>query len=330
MDKMSVVLDKKGAALSMDGKSLRIDSPGQPLQRIPLGMVSQVIVYGNPGVGCDVWRKLSEYGIPSLLLPARGKGEGTWVGPGLSTAVMVRITQFRAWSDAGIKKEAAAWLLKEKFKALQILSRAIEGEPPFIKKALERLDLAVSTDEIRGIEGNAAREWFGLMRRVIPGAWGFKGRNRRPPKDPVNALLSLGYTLLGSEVQKSVTARGLDPGIGFLHSPYPGRDSLSLDVMEPLRPGVDAFVLSLTSEDLEPDDFSTGLQEGCRLSKAARGIFYGAWEEWKQNWPLSPGNKQNTGDDTPNMTAVCNSLIERFIRSWNLPDPLDELSGGRV
>ena len=219
MDKLSVVLDKKDMMVTMDGKSLRIDSPEGGFQRVPLGMVGQVVVYGNPRVECNVWRKLSENGIPSLLLPARGKGDGAWIMPGISSAVMVRLAQFNAWSDPDIRHRAAAWAVREKFCAMQHLAAILERECPFIKSGLESLDQAGSVDQIRGIEGNAARQWFALMGEILPGKWKFSGRNRRPPKDPVNALLSLGYTLLFGEVGKAVIERGLDPGIGFLHPP---------------------------------------------------------------------------------------------------------------
>ncbi len=227
MDKMTVVLDKKGMALSLDGKSLRIDMPEGKFQRIPLGMVGQVIVHGNPRVECNVWRKLAESGIPSLLLPARGKGEGAWITPA---------SVLRLWSDCPVQDlvgyggEAKGCRLGGQRKV-----QCHAGDGPatgpgvsVYSTGTERLDPAASLDEIRGVEGSAAREWFAFMAGLIPDKWGFTGRNRRPPKDPVNALLSLGYTLLLGEVHKAVLARGLDPGIGFLHAPYPGRHSLAL------------------------------------------------------------------------------------------------------
>jgi len=316
---MTVVLDKREMGLSLDGKSLRIDCPDAPVQRVPLGMVGQVIVYGNPMVGCSVWRKLSEMGIPALLLPGRGPGEPAWIGPGLSTAVMVRIAQFRAWSDTAIKSRAVVWLLKEKFNGTIRLAQTLEQGTGSLQESLLLLDETLSIDTLRGIEGAGAREWFGILADLLDTAWQFSGRNRRPPRDPVNALLSLGYTLLVSEVRKAVHARGLDPCIGFLHDPYPGRDSLVLDLTEPLRPGVDAFVLGLVEETLTPEDFTTGQQEGCRLSKEARGIFYGAWEEWKQNWPMAPA-LDDRQENFPTLSFVCRNLVETFVRSWGVPD----------
>ncbi|NWH03867.1 CRISPR-associated endonuclease Cas1 [Desulfobacter latus] len=326
MDKLSVVLDRKNMDLTMDGKSLRIDIPGEKCQRIPLGMVGQVIVYGNPRVACNVWRKLAEYGIPSLLLPARGKGDGAWVTPGTSTSVNVRIAQFKAWADPGTRKKAAAWAVREKLNGVQEMARRLELTCPFVRSALEHLDKADSIDEIRGIEGNAAREWFGFMGGLLSPKWAFTERNRRPPKDPVNALLSLGYTLLFGEVHRGVMARGLDPGIGFLHSPYPGRHSLALDLMEPLRPGVDLFSLALTQNSLAPTDFTTGNTDGCRISKNARRMFYASWEEFKADWPIGGGGSSGeagTDKDPPNLALTVRHLVNRFVRTWGIDD-LDE------
>ena len=319
MDKMSVVLDKKGITLSLDGKSLRIDCPGEPMQRVPLGMVGQVIAYGNPVVGCNVWRKLSEMGIPALLIPGRGPGEPAWISPGLSTSVMVRITQYRAWMDTTLKPKAVVWILEKKIKGLIGLSDIFRKENGFLQNSLSRLNDTTSIETLRGIEGAAAREWFGIMADVLDKKWKFTGRNRRPPRDPVNALLSLGYTLLVSEIRKAVHNRGLDPCIGFLHTPYPGRESLVLDLAEPFRPGVDAFVLSLVKDILTPDYFTVGKQEGCRLSKDGRGLFYGSWEEWKQNWPYCP-SRSHKNDDLPTLQFVARKLVEDFVRSWGLPE----------
>lgn len=322
MDKLSVVLDKKDMSLSLDGKSLRIDIPGEKFQRIPLGMVGQIVVYGNPRVNCNVWRRLAESGIPSLLLPVRGKGDGAWIAPGLTSSVMIRIAQFRIWSDPKERHKAAARAVREKFSAMLDTARRLDRECPFVESALERLDNAGSIDEIRGIEGNAAREWFALMAGFLPDKWGFVGRNRRPPRDPVNALLSLGYTLVFGEVLKAVTARGLDPGIGFLHTPYPGRHSLPLDLMEPLRPGVDAFALALVQDRLTPEDFTTGKKEGCRLSKDARGIFYATWEDFKTEWPQWDGGPAADGDDEdpPDLPLTLRHLVNRFVRPWGIDD----------
>ena len=315
MDKMTVVIDRKGITLSLEAKSLRVDCPGEPMQRIPLGMVGQVIVYGNPNVGSSVWRRLAEMGIHTLFLPTRGQGEPAWVSPGLSTSVMVRIAQFQAWSSNKLKSEAIVWLLKKKFYGLIKLADILRIKSDFLHNSISRLDEGTTVDTFMGIEGAAARGWFQAMASFLDPKWKFQGRNRRPPKDPVNALLSLGYTLLFSEVRSAVHKRGLDPCIGFLHVPCPGRESLILDIAEPFRPGVDAFVLHLVNEVLNTKHFTTGKNDGCLLSKEGRGYFYPAWEAFKQAWPLSDRDN-NKKVNYLSLPSEINKLTNEFVRSW--------------
>ncbi len=131
-----------------------------------------------------------------------------------------------------------------------------------------------------GVEGIAATTCFQIWRSALPEKWTFTGRNRRPPKDPINALLSLGYTIMGSEIGRAVNIKGLDPALGFLHTPQTGRESLVLDILELIRPEVDRFVIELINEKLTLRNFKTNQQDGCRLNKNGRKIFYPAWAAW--------------------------------------------------
>jgi len=150
--------------------------------------------------------------------------------------------------------------------------------------------LATAGDNIAvlmGIEGAAARAYFAGMAAILPDTLGFTGRNRRPPKDPVNACLSLSYTLLHAEAALAAQGAGLDPLLGGLHRPAFGRESLASDLIEPLRPLADAWLLEqLRLRTLRPEDFEhTG--QGCRLRKAGRERFYQSFESWlpgKRRW----------------------------------------------
>ncbi|MCP4118557.1 MAG: CRISPR-associated endonuclease Cas1 [Desulfobacteraceae bacterium] len=330
-DKMTVILDKRNLTVTLDGKALRIDRPGARLQRIPLGMVGQVIAYGSPSVGCNVWRALGERGIPAVLMPGRGGGTPAFMGPGLSTSIMIRIAQFQAWSVTETRQEIVAYLVQKKISGQLGLLKSLFAQdqdaepgttwghaPASLGKETERVLLQslgrataqCPVDTLRGQEGAAAKAWFAFLTGSLDKGWGFSGRNRRPPRDPVNALLSLSYTLLMGEVKRRVQLRGLDPCLGFLHAPYPGRESLVLDLMEPLRPGVDAFVLGLLDGMMTPEDFSVAPKEGCRISKEGRGRYYMAWEEWKTAWPVWSG---------PNLEPEIKSLdhaIRTLIEEW--------------
>ena len=341
MEKMTLVLDRRDTTVNLDGKSLQIRPNNAPMQRIPLGMLGQVIVYGSPQVSCDVWRALSEGGVSALLLPARGGGASAWLGSGISTSIMVRIKQYQAWNDPALSVGVVSWLLKLKISGVRellnllihndsvdIFSGLIQG-PKMTAKVLkagkkanavletciQQLDTQKNVDSLRGIEGASARAWFGFLSVLLHKKWKFSGRNRRPPRDPVNALLSLSYTLLFSEIRKMVAIRGLDPALGFLHAPYPGRESLVLDIAEPLRPGVDAFVLKIIGQLMTPRHFTNSGAEGCRISKDGRKLYFSAWDEWKKEWPVL----DNIADGTLEVQSLnfyCTKKIERMVQLW--------------
>ena len=137
---------------------------------------------------------------------------------------------------------------------------------------------------LRGHEGAAARAYFAGLAGVMPPALAFAGRNRRPPKDPVNACLSLAYTLLHAQAVQACQTVGLDPLLGFYHRPAFGRESLASDLMEPLRPAADRWVWDLLRErTLREEHFNTDARASL-LGKAGRQIFYAAWGQSAKPW----------------------------------------------
>lgn len=132
---------------------------------------------------------------------------------------------------------------------------------------------------LRGLEGAAARAHFSGLAAVLPPALGFAGRNRRPPRDPANVCLSLGYSLLHVEAVQACHIAGLDPLLGFYHRPAFGRESLACDLVEPLRARVDLWVWELLRErHLREAHFSFD-QGACLLGKAGRATFYATWAQ---------------------------------------------------
>lgn len=156
---------------------------------------------------------------------------------------------------------------------------AVEGEKD------QRSIITRCLGSLRGFEGAAARAYFAGLAGVMPPALEFGGRNRRPPRDPVNVCLSLGYTLLHTQAVQACTMAGLDPLLGFYHRPSFGRESLASDLIEPLRPAMDLWWVweLLRTRNLREEHFSTD-KGACLLGKAGRGVFYADWQTNSKPW----------------------------------------------
>ena len=309
-DAFTLVLDRRDMTVTMEGRALCVQRSGEAKRHVPLGLIDNVVVYGRPMVACDVWRALARKGIAAVLLPARGAGEAAWLGAGFSGTSQLRYLQYRAYSEFSARVNTARRVLELKLNAQSTLIEYVRGSALFDvedgEKALTDAGRAVeaakaniastsSLAALMGHEGAAARAWFGCLERILPERWRFVGRNRRPPVDPVNALLSLTYTMAGLELLNAVQATGLDPSLGFLHDIKPGRNALMLDLLEILRPAADLIVLEMLEETLQPEHFATNQHAGCRLTKAGRGLYYRSWSEKRMAWPDL--HRRHNGDD---------------------------------
>ncbi len=322
MKELVLLVDRRDAALSLQGGSLCIRRPDDAPEFVPLRLLALVVVQGNPQVEMRVLRALGEHNIPAVLLPVRGRGEGAWIGQGLGASIAVRIAQHRAYHSRR-RIEIAAELVRRKLEAQAELARqqGLQEASGSILSGLPDLEKATDVSSIMGFEGAAASAWWRELSRILPAEWEFGGRNRRPPRDPVNALLSLGYTLLAAEMASAIRQFGLDPALGFLHDLLPGRETLTLDLMEPLRAGVDAFVLGLIRGGvLQPGQFHNNRGDGCRLSKEARGHFFAAWADARMEWP----DPLQTGEP---ISARCREQV-RWLRERL--GPYDPMTGAAL
>ena len=287
-----LVIDHKDTTVRMNGRALRIQHADQAPQHIPLGVLGLVIVHGRPLVGCEVWRALAERNIPAVLQPARGRGASVLIGVAGGGGIALRIAQHRAAADTAQALAIARRLVVGKIDAYAEARARLAPSSPASQRlaetqhaAIDRIDTAADNNALMGIEGAAAAAWYAWLADWLPDSWRFSGRNRRPPRDPVNALLSLGYTLLAGEMLRAVQEQGLDPALGFLHGVVPGRESLVLDLIEPLRASVDLVVLDMIADYLLPTQFSYSSRDGCRLNKPGRAAFYRCWAITRNDWP---------------------------------------------
>jgi CRISPR-associated protein Cas1 len=232
--------------------------------------------------------------------------------------------------------EIARWVVRHKLLGYDLPLDALAGRHGLADAARERflarrdqalaaLDTAAAHGEVLGIEGQVAHAWFALVAAALNPAWAFTGRNRRPPRDPVNALLSLGYTLLGAEVHHGVMTAGLDPSLGFLHQPFPGREAMVLDLTEIFRGGVDQFVLSWI-DPVGPDKrhWYYREEEGCRLAKTRRPAFYSTWAARRAEWPYPIAIAEHEGWPWGALREQINGWIERLRAEMKRLAPLLE------
>jgi CRISPR-associated protein Cas1 len=232
--------------------------------------------------------KLGERGIGVVVLSGRKAVPTMLLGRPQNDAAR-RVAQYRLSLDADFCLRFSRAIVEAKLRAqAAFLAERRDSEPHsryLLTVVLKRLATSIaavaqqpSTASLRGLEGAGAAAYFEGFADLLPDRLKFSGRNRRPPRDPVNAMLSLGYTLLHAEAVLALYGAGLDPFIGFYHGLDFGRESLACDVVEPLRVEVDQHALMLfRSEKLRPEDFST-TESGCLLGKAGAARFYGEWE----------------------------------------------------
>ena len=304
MSEIILVLDRREMVVRMETSVLIIEQPGRAPSKVPLNMIGQMVVIGSPMVSCSVWRQVAERKISVVILPARGKGEPAYIGGGLSGRIDLRIAQFQTMKNAEKTLEIPRYLICRKIEGhrqnlIKMNNRLKKWEDSIVnlEKLSEQLSVTDSVPQVMGIEGMAANIFFKSLQMYLHEKWEFTGRNRRPPKDPVNALMSLGYTLAASIVRQEILKEGLDPCIGFLHSVQSGRESFMLDILEPLRPMVDSFVIDLTHGPLSPQRFTYSKRDGCRLDKEGKKVFFQWWGHF-----LHPDDEEKTIKDFSKIT----------------------------
>ena len=292
--------------LRLDNETLRVEVNRETRLRVPLHHLSAVVCFGHISLSAPLMHLLAERGIALVLLDDNGRFKARLEGA-ISGNVLLRQAQFQRIADANFTLDIARACVAGKIKnTRQVLQRgAREAKSDGEAKTLTRLadDLAASLralpdvtnlDSLRGVEGEAARQYFsGLNLLVRPdqrAGFAMDGRTRRPPRDRFNAMLSFLYAMWMNDCRSALEAAGLDPQVGFLHTLRPGRASLALDLMEEFRPWADRLTLTLINRgQLNADSFV--LREGgaVSLQPDARKMVVVAYQERKKdeiNHPL--------------------------------------------
>lgn len=250
-----------GSYLSKDGENVVVKVENEERFRIPAHNIEGIVCFGYMGASPSLMAMCSEKNIGLSFLSEHGYFLGRVSGP-VSGNVLLRRKQYRMADDELFSNEISRIFVAGKISNCRtVLQRALRDHPGDVnqvafEEAINMLSNSIkkalkcnSNSILRGIEGEAANTYFGLFDQMIVAQksdFQFNGRNRRPPKDNVNAMLSFIYVLLMHEVRSALESVGLDPCVGFLHTDRPGRQSLALDMMEEFRPYIaDRMVLSL-------------------------------------------------------------------------------------
>ena len=285
--------------LHLDNDTLRVEVERETRLRVPLHHLGGVVCMGNVMLSTPLMHRLADDGIGLVLLDGNGRFKARLEGP-VSGNVLLRRAQHTQSADADFALRFARSCVAGKIRnARQVLLRGArdarnEEESARIARAAEDLAAALRSvpgtsdaDILRGVEGEAARQYFAglnlLVREDARPVFQMDGRSRRPPRDRMNALLSFLYSMLMNDCRSAVEAAGLDPQVGFLHALRPGRAALALDLMEEFRPFADRLALTLINRgQIAGDDFVEREGGAVLLEGDARKVVVVAWQERKQ------------------------------------------------
>ena len=285
--------------LSLDGENVVANREKEVLARYPLHTLQSIVSFSYAGLSPALMGACVERGVAVALCSPRGKFLARVCG-GIDGNVLLRREQYRvADSEEQSCRIAKCMIFGKLYNSRRNIERtrrdhAVRVDESMllqaasdVKALLPQALAASSLDFLRGLEGNAAKSYFDVLDEMILNGkptFSFSGRSRRPPLDPVNALLSFAYSILAHDCASALEAAGLDSYVGFLHRDRPGRTSLALDLMEELRPCMaDRFVLTLINNRVVNEkDFIRQDSGAVLLTDDGRRKFFSAWQEKKR------------------------------------------------
>lgn len=285
---LPLYVQEQGAIVGKQKETLVVKKQGEELARVRLKDLSQLVLCGNVMVTAQTLHLLCEAAIPVVHLSTGHWLNGVTFGITLRNAYD-RAAQFEAAADRSRRILLSKAIVAAKGQNQRTLLRRNASPTP--TQALDamlatgdRVKRAADVDELLGLEGAIAAQYFAnfgsmLRPRDLDASWAFEQRNRRPPRDPINALLSFGYALLSKECMVALLGEGLDPWWGLFHRPRHGRPALALDLMEEFRPLLaDSAVLTAVNTGMVGQKDFEQTRAGCMLKPAGRRAFIRAFE----------------------------------------------------
>ena len=323
----TLYVQKQGTYLRKEGETVVAENEGQVLLRLPIHTLQGIITFGNVMTSPFLLQLCAERGVCVSYLSESGRFLARVEGP-VSGNVLLRLAQMRAYEDKAKKGDIArCFVIGKLMNARNVLLRRMRdhGETPGLKEAGEKIaeiirrvhDSEPDAMRIRGLEGEAGAIYFGVFNELLVTGretFSIASRNRRPPMDPMNALLSYLYTLLAHDCRGALEGVGLDPQVGFLHEVRSGRQALALDLMEEFRVLMaDRVVLSLVNlRQVGAGDFKMTETGAVEMSEKARKTVLEVWQKKKQEMVIHPFLEERAPIGLlPHLQAL---LLARFLR----------------
>lgn len=304
----TLYVTSQNAYLSLDGENVIVKKEGIPLMRLPIHNLESIVAFNYTGASPALMKKCAENNV-SLSFFLGDSYCGRFVGQENGN-VILRKTQYRYSESMQQSLEIARnMILGKVYNERYVVNRALRDHEmrvdveklqhaaELLQNTMECIRKCSTLEELRGFEGEAATIYFRVFDEFIlqnKESFQFTGRNKRPPLDRVNALLSFAYSLLANECAGAAYSVGLDPYVGFMHRDRPGRQSLALDMMEELRsPVADRFVLTLINKrQITADEFVEMESHAIVLKDAGRRVVIQKWQETKQEIVQHPFLKE--------------------------------------
>ncbi len=321
-------IDEQGSSIYREKGQLIIKKEENILAKIPFAQVDSIIILGAIYITPSALNLILNNSIFTSFLTIDGRYKGSLFS-NLSKNIFLRIKQYEYYNDIEFREKFSKLIVYNKIKNLYSFllkykrnhkDCKIDEEIDKIKTLIDKLKKInrLSRNQLMGIEGISAKHYFSAFGKMIRKEFIFSKRTSHPPKDPVNSLLSLGYTLLFNEFVSLIYSNGLDPFIGFYHDLEYGRESLAVDLMEEFRFVIDSYILQLVNKGIiKKDDFEFCVDKGFYILKdIPRKSFYKNYEE-KLLTEITINNK------TLNYRKIFSNQVLSF--SKFLKDPVNNL-----
>lgn len=291
----TVYVDRKYIKLTSDKKQLVFHTEAGRRTSLPFRLIDRLIIHGHCLIDTYLLGKLSENNITTVLFSSLRAKQAAVINGLQHNDASIHIRQYQLYEDQTLSLNASKKIVKAKLLRQYRLLKKMQQQHPERRKVFfdacaslwplkEAVSSATNKAQLLGIEGSAARIYFGAYKTLFTEELNFKQRRKRPAVDPVNAILSLSYTLFSSRCTQALSSVGLDPYIGFYHSLHYSRKSLAVDMMEPWRPLIDLFVYRLFKDHQITAEQFDYKGTSCLLDKEGRSRFYPAFEHEMKTW----------------------------------------------